>query len=139
MDHAHLQSSIDLCGGGQRWGGIDFDKPGFEGLVDEHIEAIDFEAVLVVDDHGLHRFQRNVDDVSDAFEALVNEFFAAGHFKEEFQILDRPLAAMHLIVIFGTLLHGDVRKMDHHVIKLCDIRRVLLRAKTGKTTRIPTN
>ena len=106
-------------------------------LINQDVETINLIAMLVVDDHRLHRLERNVNDVANAVEALLGRLATPSHLKVEFQVFDRPLAAVLLVVIFGALLDCNVGQMDHHVVELGDIRGVLLRAETGKTARVP--
>jgi hypothetical protein len=136
LDHAHLQVAVDVGRGCEGGRGIDFDEPRFEGLVDEDVEAVDLEAVLVVDDDRLDRLEGDVDDVADAFEALLGQVPAAGLLEVELQIVDLPLSAVDLVVVSAVLLHGHVGQMDHHVVQFGDIRSVLFRAKTCESPRV---
>ena len=53
-EDVHFEFAIAFGGGGEGGRCIDFDEPGLAGIVDEHIKAVELEAVLVVDDHALH-------------------------------------------------------------------------------------
>ena len=83
LDYAHLQRAIDFSRSSQGWGRVHLDQPWLQRLVYQHIEAVDLKAMLVVDDHALHRLQRDVDDVSDSFKALISDFFATSLFEVE--------------------------------------------------------
>ena len=98
--------------------------------------------MLIVNHYGLHRFERDVDNISDALKALVYEFFSFGHLEVELQILNRPFASMCVLcltVICCTLLNGNIGQMDHHIIQLGHIGCVLFCTEASKTSRIPTH
>ena len=88
LNDAHLQCPIDFSRSRQRRRCIYFDEPRLESLVNEDVKAIYFKAMLVVNHYGLHRFKRDVNNVADAFKALVDKFFALGHLEKELQILN---------------------------------------------------
>jgi len=81
--YIHLQSSVTLCGGRQRGGGIDLNEPRLQIVLDQHIVTVHLEAMLVADDRVLNTLQRDVNDVLDLVEALVGIHFSTGLLKPE--------------------------------------------------------
>ena len=92
--------------------------------------------MLVIYHNALNRFQRDIHNVPDSFEALFNCFFSSRHFKIELKVLYAPFPAMILIVVFRVFLHSYIRQVDHHIIKLCHILRVLRGAESCEATRV---
>lgn len=75
----HLELAVSFGSCGETGRGIDLDEPGLAVIVDQHIEAIELETVLVVDDHTLHTFQRHYDDIVDVLKAAVRLLGAVDH------------------------------------------------------------
>jgi len=131
--HVHLELLILLSGGSETGGGIDFDEPRLAVVIDEHIEAVEFKAVLVIDDDCLHTFERHYDEIVDVFEAARGLLSAVHHLQVEFQTLCGPLASVVSTVLLAVFLDGHIGQMHEHVVHLCNIRRVELVAKPPET------
>ena len=85
--------------------------------------------MLVVNHDCLDRLDGDVNDVSDAFEALVRLILSSCSFKIEPQVLNGPFTTVYLTIVLSALLNGKIGQMDHHIVQLGDIRRVLLGAE----------
>ena len=85
LDHICLQYLVSFGRCGQTWGSIDLDQPRFAVIVKENIEAVQLEAVLVVDDDTLDTLQGHYDEVVDVFEAFSGLLSSVDHLEVEFQ------------------------------------------------------
>jgi len=85
-----LDNSVIFSGSRQRWRRVDLDQPRLQLIVDQDVITIHFEAMLVIYDDILHRFQRDVYYVVDVIEALISLALAHGLLQVEPEIGDRP-------------------------------------------------
>ena len=92
--------------------------------------------MLVVNHHALHCFSGNINNVADSFKAFFNRIFAFRHFEIESQIFDTPFTTMSLVIILCVLLDCDIRQMDHHIVKLCNILCIFSCTESCKPARI---
>ena len=84
LHHRHFQFPVRLCRRRERWGRIHLNQPRLQVVLDQNVVPVQLEAVLVIDNHRLHTFQREVDDAADVVKALVRRFLAASLLQEEF-------------------------------------------------------
>ncbi len=117
----HFEFAIAFGGGGEGRGCIDFDEPGFAVIVDEHIKAVELEAVLVVDDHALHALERHYDDVIYVFKTTACLFCPIHHLQIKLQVFGRPLAPVVPAVLLAVFLDGHVGEVHEHVVHLGDV------------------
>ena len=63
-------------------------------------------------------------------EKLISDFLASRRLKVDAEVVDGPLPAVDVVVVVGTLLDGNVRQVDEHVVQLVDASVVLHGAET---------
>ena len=130
--HICLQDLVTLGCCWQTWWCINFYEPRFAVVIKKDIKAVQFKAVLVVDDDTLNTFQGHYDEVVDIFETLRRFLSSIHHLKVEFQTFCRPLASMVSTVLLTVLLNGHIGQMHKHIVHFSDIWGVHLIAKTTK-------
>jgi hypothetical protein len=67
-EDVHFKLSISFCGCCETWGSVDLDQPRFTVIVDENIEAVELEAMLIVNDDALYAFEGHYYHVVYIFE-----------------------------------------------------------------------
>jgi len=80
--------------------------------VDHDVVAEELEAVLVVGQQILHRFETVHEDLLNLQEALVDEVCSELGGQEELEVSELPLAVVAVLVLLVALLHSDVRAVD---------------------------
>lgn len=97
---------------------VDLQQPRLELFVDQDVEAVQREAVLIVDHDVLRRKQRanahHLDLVEQRIDCVVPVLAVHVHL----QGAHVPLAAGHLVVVLPALLDGDVGQVHHLIVGL---------------------
>lgn len=128
-----LDGPVHVCGRRQTRARIHLNQPRLQLGVQQHIEAIQLKAVLVVDHHVLHGLETDVDYVVDVIETLLRHLSPHRLFQVKAQVVQRPLASMLVVVARCLFCDGHIRQVNEHILALIEIVVVLLYAKTGET------
>ena len=126
LHHRHLHFSVGSCCGGQRWRSVDLNQPWLEVVFNQNIISVHLEAMLVVNNHGLNTFERDVYDVLYFVKAFISCVLTPSLLEVEPKVLDAPLRSMLRVVILRILLDGYVRQMTLHIVLLLQRIRVFL-------------
>lgn len=92
--------------------------------------------MLVIDYDRLNGLQRDIHDVSNAFEQLFTCIFAASLLDVELEVLNCPFASVVLVVTITILLNGDVCQVDHHVVHFSHVARVFFGAESREASSV---
>lgn len=106
-----LQSAIEIGVCSHRGPSVDLDEPRLEVDINHEIVSVEFEWIFAGKDALLHRLQRTQDDVFDLGEAPIHPWGVVSREEIVLELIDQPLPASSLVVIFAVLLDLDVGKM----------------------------
>mmetsp|Transcript_833 Transcript_833/g.2497 ORF Transcript_833/g.2497 Transcript_833/m.2497 type:complete len:331 (-) Transcript_833:234-1226(-) len=132
----HLEQPVGRRAGREGGARVHLEQPRLEARVNHHVVAVALEAVLVVDDDVLHRLERVDDEPADRLHQVLCRLRPARPLDVRQQVLQRPLPPVRASGHARVLLDGHVGQVDHVVVELGDVVRVVESAETREAPAV---